>query len=59
MLLWFHAVALNSCQRFWENALAHKAQPSRKENLLTCLGERFYSIATPKKVSVTAPKKYI
>eukprot|EP00069_Balaena_mysticetus_P015830 bmy_22578T0 len=41
--------ALYFCRPFWENALAYKAQEKKKENLLTCLADLFYSITIQKK----------
>ncbi|XP_018588769.1 ubiquitin carboxyl-terminal hydrolase 12 [Scleropages formosus] len=52
--------ALYFCRPFREKVLAYKAQPRRKESLLTCLADLFNSIATQKKkVGVIPPKKFI
>ncbi|XP_066287445.1 ubiquitin carboxyl-terminal hydrolase 46 isoform X1 [Branchiostoma lanceolatum] len=52
--------ALYFCRPFREKVLQYKAQPKKKETLLTCLSDLFHSIATQKKkVGVIAPKKFI
>ena len=54
--------ALYFCRPFREKVLQYKQQQknSKKETLLTCLGDLFYSIATQKKKTGTiAPKKFI
>lgn len=52
--------ALYFCKPFREKVLAYKAQPKKKETLLTCLSDLFNSVATQKKkVGVIAPKKFI
>ncbi|XP_054246895.1 ubiquitin carboxyl-terminal hydrolase 12 [Indicator indicator] len=52
--------ALYFCRPFRDKVLAYKSQPRKKENLLTCLADLFYSIATQKKkVGVIPPKKFI
>jgi len=54
--------ALYFCRPFRERVLQYKQQlkNNKKESLLTCLGDLFYSIATQKKkVGTIAPKKFI
>ena len=48
------------CKPFRDKVLGYKAQPKKKENLLTCLSDLFNNITTQKKkVGVIAPKKFI
>ena len=54
--------ALYFCRPFREKVLQYKQQQKslKKETLLTCLADLFYSIATQKKkVGSIAPKKFI
>ncbi|KAK7503716.1 hypothetical protein BaRGS_00004839 [Batillaria attramentaria] len=54
--------ALYFCRGFREKVLQYKQQQknAKKESLLTCLADLFYSIATQKKkVGTIAPKKFI
>ncbi|XP_070554291.1 ubiquitin carboxyl-terminal hydrolase 12 [Ptychodera flava] len=52
--------ALYFCKPFRDKVLAYKAQPKKKETLLTCLADLFNNIASQKKkVGVIAPKKFI
>jgi hypothetical protein len=54
--------ALYFCRPFREKVLQYKQQQKnqKKETLLTCLADLFYSIATQKKkVGTIAPKKFI
>ncbi|PVD34457.1 hypothetical protein C0Q70_05732 [Pomacea canaliculata] len=54
--------ALYFCRGFREKVLQYKQQQKnqKKESLLTCLADLFYSIATQKKkVGTIAPKKFI
>ncbi|XP_077984960.1 ubiquitin carboxyl-terminal hydrolase 12-like isoform X2 [Glandiceps talaboti] len=52
--------ALYFCKPFRDKVLAYKAQPKKKETLLTCLADLFNNVAfQKKKVGVIAPKKFI
>nr|XP_002736998.1 PREDICTED: ubiquitin carboxyl-terminal hydrolase 12-like [Saccoglossus kowalevskii] len=52
--------ALYFCKPFRDKVLAYRAQPKKKETLLTCLADLFNNIASQKKkVGVIAPKKFI
>lgn len=52
--------ALYFCRPFRDKVLSYKPLSKRKENLLSCLGDLFVSIATQKrKTGVIAPKKFV
>ncbi|XP_038057066.1 ubiquitin carboxyl-terminal hydrolase 12-B-like [Patiria miniata] len=52
--------ALYFCKPFRDRVLGYRAQPKKKENLLTCLSDLFNNITTQKKkTGVIAPKKFI
>ncbi|XP_033110927.1 ubiquitin carboxyl-terminal hydrolase 12-like [Anneissia japonica] len=52
--------ALYFCKPFRERVLSYKAQPKKKETLLSCLSDLYNSITTSKKkVGVIAPKKFV
>jgi ubiquitin carboxyl-terminal hydrolase 12/46 len=54
--------ALYFCRPFRDKVLAYKQhqKSQKKETLLTCLADLFYTIATQKKkVGTLAPKKFI